>query len=184
MPALISSLAVNVFDHSQRHGAVLSRRESVRPRQIRFFLSEETPPALSGPAHSFSCNPDTRDETLRHLAAFSQATVFCPHSLPDTPHFSFGGMTTTALLGSAHSLSRTPGACNKRSGTLRNFLKQPFFYPHSLPDTPHFSFGGMTTTALLGSAHSLSRTPGACNKRSGTLRHFLKQPFFCPAFFA
>lgn len=72
-------------------GAVLSRRESVRPRQIRFFLSEETPPALSGPAHSFSCNPDTRDETLRHLAAFSQATVFfAPHSLPDAPHFSFG----------------------------------------------------------------------------------------------
>ena len=127
MPALISSLAVNVFDHSQRHGAVLSRRESVRPRQIRFFLSEETPPALSGPAHSFSCNPDTRDETLRHLAAFSQATVFCPHSLPDTPHFSFGGMTTTALLGSAHPLSRNPGACNKRSGTLRHFLRQPFF---------------------------------------------------------
>ena len=81
MSALISSLAVNVFDHSQRHGAVLSRRESVRPRQIRFFLSEETPPALSGPAHSFSRNPDTRDETLRHLAAFSQATVFLPRTL-------------------------------------------------------------------------------------------------------
>ena len=168
MPALISSLAVNVFDHSQRHGAVLSRRESVRPRQIRFFLSEETPPALSGPAHPFSCNPDTRDETLRHLAAFSQATVFCPHSLPDTPHFSFGGMTTTALLGSAHSLSRTPGACNKRSGTLRNFLKQPFFYPHSLPDTPHFSFGGMTTTALPGSAHPFSCNP---DTRDETFRH-------------
>ena len=81
MSALISSLAVNVFDHSQRHGAVLSQRKSVRPRQIRFFLSEETPPALSGPAHSFSRNPDTRDETLRHLAAFSQATVFLPRIL-------------------------------------------------------------------------------------------------------
>jgi len=88
--------------------------------------------------------------------------------LPDTPHFSFGGMTTTALLGSAHSLSRTPGACNKRSGTLRNFLKQPFFYPHSLPDTPHFSFGGMTTTALPGSAHPFSCNP---DTRDETLRH-------------
>lgn len=117
MSALISSLAVNVFDHSQRHGAVLSRRESVRPRQIRFFLSEETPPALSGPAHSFS---------------------------------------------------RNPGACNKRSGTLRNFLKQPFFYPHSLPDTLHFSFGGMTTTALPGSAHPFSCNP---DTRDETLRH-------------
>ena len=117
MSALISPLAVNVFDHSQRHRAVLSRRESVRPRQIRFFLSEETPPALSGPAHSFS---------------------------------------------------RNPGACNKRSGTLRNFLKQPFFYPHSLPDTPHFSFGGMTTTALPGSAHPFSRNP---DTRDETLRH-------------
>jgi len=81
LPALISSLAVNVFDHSQRHRAVVSRRESVRPRQIRFFLSEETPPALSGLTHPFSCNPDTRDETLRHLAAFSQATVFLPRIL-------------------------------------------------------------------------------------------------------
>jgi len=97
LSALISSLAVNVFDHSQRHGAVLSRRESVRPRQIRFFLSEETPPALSGPAHPFSCTPDT---------------------------------------------------CNKRSGTLRHFLKQPFFYPHSLPDAPHFSFGSTASPAL------------------------------------
>ena len=81
MSALISSLAANVFDHSQRHGAVLSRRESVRPRQIRFFLSEETPPALSGPAHSLSRNPDTRDETLRHLAAFSQANRFFTRTL-------------------------------------------------------------------------------------------------------
>ena len=77
-------------------------------------------------------------------------------------------MTTTALPGSAHSLSRTPGACNKRSGTLRNFLKQPFFYPHSLPDTPHFSFGGMTTTALPGSAHPFSCNP---DTRDETLRH-------------
>jgi len=74
----------------------------------------------------------------------------------------------------------TPTPATKRSGTLRHFLKQPFFCPHSLPDTPHFSFGGMTTTALLGSAHSLSRTP---DTRDETLR-FLKQPFFCPAFFA
>ena len=48
------------------------------PGKSGFFLSEETPPALSGLAHPFSCNPDTRDETLRHLAAFSQATVFLP----------------------------------------------------------------------------------------------------------
>ena len=149
MSALISSLAANVFDHSQRHGAVLSRRESVRPRQIRFFLSEETPPALSGPAHSLSRNPDTRDETLRHLAAFSQATVFLPRILCLTRRiFPSAAGTTTALLGSAHPFSRTPGACNKRSGTLRNFLKQPFFYPHSLPDTPHFSFGGTASPAL------------------------------------
>lgn len=99
MPALISSLAVNVFDHSQRHGAVLSRRESVRPRQIRFFLSEETPPALSGPAHSFSCNPDTRDETLRHLAAFSQATVFLPRILC---------LTRRIFLSAARHLRRSP----------------------------------------------------------------------------
>ena len=161
----------------------MSRRESVRPRQIRVFLSEETPPALSGSAHPLSRNPGARDETLRHLAEFSQATVFYPRPLPDAPHFSFGGMTTTALPGSAHSFSRNPGACNKRSGTLRHFLKQPFFLPRSLPDTPHFSFGGMTTTALPGSAHSFSRNP---DTRDETLRHlaeFSQATVFLPALF-
>ncbi len=99
MSALISSLAVNVFDHSQRHGAVLSRRESVRPRQIRFFLSEETPPALSGPAHSLSRTPGARDETLRHLAAFSQATVFLPRILCQTRRI---------FLSAAQHLRRSP----------------------------------------------------------------------------
>ena len=99
MSALISSLAVNVFDHSQRHRAVLSRRESVRPRQIRFFLSEETPPALSGLAHSLSRTPDTRDETFRHLAAFSQATVFLPRILC---------LTRRIFLSAARHLRRSP----------------------------------------------------------------------------
>ena len=132
MSALISSLAVNVFDHSQRHRAVLSRRESVRPRQIRFFLSEETPPALSGLAHSLSRTPDTRDETFRHLAAFSQATVFLPRSLPDTPHFSFGGMTTTALPGSAHPFSCNPDTRDETLRHLAAFSQATVFLPRIL----------------------------------------------------
>ena len=108
-----------------------------------------TTTALPGSAHPFSCNPDTRDETLRHLAEFSQATVFYPRPLPDAPHFSFGGMTTTALPGSAHSFSRNPGACNKRSGTLLHFLKQPFFCPALY----------LTRRIFLSAARHLRRSP-------------------------
>ena len=150
------------------------------PDTPHFSFGGMTTTALPGSAHSFSRNPDTRDETLRHLAAFSQATVFCPHSLPDTPHFSFGGMTTTALPGSAHSFSRNPDTRDETLRHLAAFSQATVFCPHSLPDTPHFSFGGMTTTALPGSAHSFSRNP---DTRDETLRHlaaFSQATVFCP----
>ena len=161
----------------------MSRRESVRPRQICFFLSEETPPVLSASVASAFRNPDTRDETLRHLAEFSQATVFYPHSLPDTPHFSFGGMTTTALPGSAHSFSRNPDTRDETLRHLAEFSQATVFYPRPLPDAPHFSFGSMTTTALPGSAHPFSCNP---DTRDETLRHLAAfsqaTVFFAPLF--
>ena len=149
MPALISSLAVNVFDHSQRHRAVVSRRESVRPRQIRFFLSEETPPALSGLTHPFSCNPDTRDETLRHLAAFSQATVFLPALFTCHAAFFFrrhdndrpSRFSASVFLQPRHPRRNAPAPCGI-------FSSNRFFAPHSLPDAPHFSFGSTASPAL------------------------------------
>ena len=168
MSALISSLAVNVFDHSQRHGAVLSRRESVRPRQIRFFLSEETPPALSGPAHSLSRTPgacNKRSGTLRHFLRqpFFARTLYLTRRIffrrhdNDRPPW-FGAF---AFPQPRHPRRNAPAPCGI-------FSSNRFFAPHSLPDAPHFSFGGMTTTALLGSAHSLSRNP---DTRDETLRH-------------
>ena len=102
------------------------------PDTPHFSFGGMTTTALPGSAHSFSRNPDTRDETLRHLAAFSQATVFCPHSLPDTPYFSFGGMTTTALLGSAHSLSRTPDTRDETLRHLAAFSQATVFLPRIL----------------------------------------------------
>lgn len=62
----------------------------------------------------------------------------------------------------------TPAPATNVPAPCGIFSSNRFFLPRSLPDTPHFSFGGMTTTALLGSAHSLSRTP---DTRDETLRH-------------
>ena len=87
---------------------------------------------------------------------------------PENPFFSVRRNASGALRPGAsvflqprHPRRNAPAPCGI-------FSSNRFFYPHSLPDTPHFSFGGMTTTALPGSAHPFSRTP---DTRDETLRH-------------
>ena len=62
----------------------------------------------------------------------------------------------------------TPAPATNVPAPCGIFSSNRFFLPRSLPDTPHFSFGGMTTTALPGSAHSFSRNS---DTRDETLRH-------------
>lgn len=69
------------------------------PDTPHFFFGGMTTTALPGSPHSFSRNPDTRDETLRHLAAFSQATVFLPRILCQTRRI---------FLSAARHLRRSP----------------------------------------------------------------------------